>query len=783
MEESNMPNEVFEIIYKSFGILASFTVVITFISQIIMPNRKRLLSDHKKFTDRKKHLDVLVKLIDNNNRIINVYGKKGIGKSYFLKYFSDLINSKISKKEISKIKYRELKNTKKLIKRTYVLYYEINEYTKESEIINDFALTFSNKFSKSPYKSFKSLIRNLYFYRRIIIVFDNITNECLENAVESIVNNLLPVSKKLVFILGSVDFLTLPKININKTTIELDEFGKEEITEYSNNCGTPLTDDKIDNILDVSNGLPILVDLMISNDSYSIFDKVLDKYIENVFNQIKSENPYLAKVLIIISLLSLVNTNVSLSLLITVFSNEAISRLSIQKLNMLSVIKYNEKDDTIKVHDIIRDYLVYEHAQQEYYNCIEQLVYFFKQNEAYDNCSVFSVLLKQERYIKYKSIIEKCIENALDSENYTYLLALGNHYFKSLTPKDHSMYYLISYGYISALLSVGDYPSAKKFCDEKALSLKVAVNENKSELALQIANLYHLQSNYSLAIDSYNILLKLSNENQKKDYTSECYFKIAHAYRHMGDYEESQNYYLLSIKHTKNVGVIITAYLELSVIYLFNESLLNNDPQFKTLEKLFDTTKLLLEEYNDKSLHLLYLRNYSRYLLSVDNNHQFSEVIYNYLNEALTGYEQLKKRLIYTMNFEFGEYYRWECINDKAIEYYKESLFFSNRNGDKNLQTMSYIGIILSELQCGVCIYTKSKKNQIELLVKCVEISEEHNLKINSILSTTLLKYIKTNILSENEHQFLTKMNMTKFADVLKSRNNKSLNTVQLFMM
>ena len=82
-----MPNEVFEIIYKSLGILASFTVVITFISQIIMPNRKRLLSDHKKFTDRKKHLDVLVKLIDNNNRIINVYGKKALAKAIFWNIF------------------------------------------------------------------------------------------------------------------------------------------------------------------------------------------------------------------------------------------------------------------------------------------------------------------------------------------------------------------------------------------------------------------------------------------------------------------------------------------------------------------------------------------------------------------------------------------------------------------------------------------------------------------------------------------------------------------------
>lgn len=779
-----MSEIIFEITYKIVGILASLTVVITFISQIIIPNKKRQLSDHQKFTDRKKQLNLLVTTIVNGSRIINVYGKKGIGKSYFLKYFSDLVNKKISKKEITSSKYYELKNIRKQIKKSYVIYYELNEYTKESEIISDFTSTFANRFSKNPYKSFKNIIRNLFYYKKIIIIFDNITNECLENAVESIINSLLPYSKKLVFVVGSIDYLTFPKLNGSKIKIQVDEFGKSEIEEYSINCGNQLTEDNLNSIINVSNGLPILVDLMISNKSYNVFNEVLEKYIENLFNQIKLSDQYLAKILITLSLLSLVNSNVSLSLLNSISDEILVNRQSVQKLNMLSVIKYNEKEDSIKVHDIIRDYLVYEYAQRDYYDLIEQLVNYYIQKKDYDSCSVYSVLLNRKSYDKCKSIIKKCVEKAMETENYSYLLALGNHYFKSIVPEDNSMFYLISYGYISALLSVGDYPSAKKFCDEKKLALTVAVDENQMDLALQIANLYHLQSNYLLAIDSYNILLGLNNKSIKNnEYASNCYLKIAHAYRHMAEYDEAQKYYFLAIENTRNKAVIITAYLELSVIYLFNNKLLNDNPYFDNLDELFDRAEKLLKEDNNHSLYLLYLRNYARYLISIDDNSQFIDTIFNCLNKALKGYEQLKKRLIYTMNFEFGEYYRRLCDNEKSIEYYNISLFFSYRNGDKNLETMSYIGIILSELQCGIHYFTKSKKEQIELLVKCIELSDKHHLKMNSILSHILLKYINTNSFSDNEYQLLSQINLKKVAMILKNRDNKALNTVQLFMM
>ena len=54
---------------------------------------------------------------------------------------------------------------------------------------------------------------------------------------------------------------------------------------------------------------------------------------------------------------------------------------------------------------------------------------------------------------------------------------------------------------------------------------------------------------------------------------------------------------------------------------------------------------------------------------------------------------------------------------------------------------------------------------------------------MNSILSHVLLKYIKTNSISNHEYQVLSQINLKKIAMILKNGDNKALNTVQLFMM
>lgn len=181
---------VLDLIYKIIAIIVSLITVIGFLGKFTIPKNKKQLLEYNKYTDRRKQLKSAISDLNDGIRIINVYGKKGVGKSYFLKYISDYINRKIPKKYI-----KDIKKVIKIKNRTRVIYFEVNEYSKDTEILNDFISSYSNKNSKNTSTAVKKILIHSLWYKKIVIIFDNITNECVENAVENIIKDLLPMSK------------------------------------------------------------------------------------------------------------------------------------------------------------------------------------------------------------------------------------------------------------------------------------------------------------------------------------------------------------------------------------------------------------------------------------------------------------------------------------------------------------------------------------------------------------------------------------------------------------
>lgn len=783
-EKMNIKIESLDIIYKILACGVSLLTIIGFIGNLIFPRTKRQLSNYDKFTDRYHQQITLIKLIKDGKKIINVYGKKGVGKSYFLKYFSDFINGKISKKYGQIKKLRKEFNVFERI-RTKVIYYEINEYIKDTDLAKDFIVNTSNKNVKHIDEFIKKLLKNSIYCKRIVIIFDNITNECIENSVENLIAKLQPLSDKLIFILGSIEELTLPKLGNDKPKIEIQEFGNKEINEYAKNCNKKLSLKTIKNIHDISNGLPIMIDLMISNEDYLNKD-YYNKYIDKLFRNIEKEDKRLAKTAIYVALLSLVNSEVSLVSLNNFDEKLIFNKSSLKKLHMFAMIKYNEDKKKIKMHDIIRDYLVYEVANHDYYEDIRNIhLYYLNNNDLY-NSSVYLILLRKKELEQHKQSLIQCINKSIEQEEFMYLISLGNHYFQNSynTTKDE-LYYTMAYGYILSLLSVGDYPSAKKFSDEEGLTITDTINNNQINVSIQISDLYHLQSYYSISIDLYNIILNKLRENGNKDNITVCNFKKAHAYRHMGCYEEAINCYFQALKiarQTNNQNIVAAVNLELSVIYLSNPSWLQNDNRYSSIEEMFKDTLDIIEKNDNETNRLLFYRNYSRYLISNFNEQNSHKQIKEKLELALKGYANLKKRLIYTMDFEFGEYYRYIHNHSKAVAYYKKAIQFSKKNGDKNLETMSYLGIILCEMDASALLFNKSRKEQIDFLIKTISITEKYDLYINKLLAQTLLTIIN-NALIDNEHlQLLRKSGLEKTAKIL-TQSNLDYSKLQLFMM
>lgn len=769
---------LFEELNWILGSIVSLIVIFGFLGAFTIPGRKKQLSEYKKYTDRRQQLKTAISSINEGNRIINIYGKKGVGKSYFLKYLSDYLNKKIPKKYI-----REINKTIKIKYRTKVIYYEVNEYSKDNEILNDFILSYSNKNSKNPINAIKKILLHSFFYNRIIIIFDNITNECVENAVEKLIQSLLPLSKKFCFILGSIEKLTLPKLGANRKQIEITEFNNEEIIEYSRNCNKNLSSKDLKNILNSSNGLPIMVDLMISNNDYSN-NELYNKYIIKLFTDLQKHDEILSTVTMYIALLSLVNSTVYVKLLNNVTYDLTVNNSLLNKLNLYSLIKYNDNNKSIKMHDIIRDTLIKEFSLNDYYSVIKNIcTYYYKNNDSY-NCSVYSVLLKEKDFIEYKSLILNCISQSIEKENFTYLISLGNHYFEYNNSFKDELYYKTAYGYILSLLSIGDYPSAKTFSDKEGLIITSAIDCGEFDLAIQIADLYHLQSDYLTAIELFESILHNLNIKTQLGYIIKCETKIAHSYRHIGDSLMAIENYYKAINDAiliNDVNTIILCNLELSVIYLSNPVYFKKETRYSNLEELFEDTYSLIVQSNNKVSELLYYRNYARYLISKSNIDEYSIEIKSNLTKAQSGYKILKKRLLYTMYFEFGEYYRFCSKIEESLKNYKNAITFSKKNGDKNLETMSYLGIMLLEINSKTFIFNKNINEQKKLLTSIFETSETHNLFINKTLASLFLSVINYETINYETLKYLRENGLQKTADTIEE-NNFSLKNLQLFM-
>ena len=771
-------------IYKILACTGSIITIIAFVKKILLPHPKRQLSNHSKFTDRYAQLTKLIELVKQDKKIINIYGKKGIGKSYFLKYFSDFVNGKISRKYIkSKKIYKKLSFSKRI--KTKVIYYEINEYIKENDLITDFIENISNKESKNLDDSIKTILKSSICFKKIIIIFDNITNACMENSVENLILRIQPHSKKFVFVLGSIEELTLPKLGNDKPKIEILEFNNKEIKEYAKNCQKDLSMETIDKIYDVSNGLPIMVDLMITNDDFN--DKgYYTQYIDTLFHNIQRENEILGLITIYIALLSLTNTEVSLNLLNNFDEKLNINKPLLNKLNMLAIIKYNDKKQTIKMHDIIRDYLVHEIATVEYYEAIKDILLFYLNNNNLHSGSAYAILLKTNDIDKYTELLIQCIKNSIENEEYIYLIALGNHYFRNCKNYfKNKLYYSMAYGYILSLLSVGDYPTAKMFSDDESLSIRDTIKNNQIDIAIQLADLYHLQSEYDMSIEFYNLILNSIDKNDNAKYIMMCNMKIAHSYRHIGKYNKAINYYLIAIQiaiQINDINVIATINLELSVIYMSNPRLFQLEKRYSSLQEMFEKTYKIILQTDNETSKLLYYRNYSRFLISNFDVHTLPIEAREGLNLALKGYESLKKRLIYTMDFEFGEYHRFKHELDEAVSYYQKAIVFSKKNGDKNLETMSYLGIILCEMDSNAYLFNKNQDSQVSLLLNIIVTAENHSLFVNKLLAQMLLTIIKGEVLSNEQIDYLEKNGLERTSRIIHNSNLK-YNKLQLFMM
>lgn len=681
------------------------------------------------FSDRLSSLNELQRAVNSNARVINVYGKRGIGKSSFLRFFCDSVNHKLNR--LNKNKRKKLK-----IGKGIAIYIELSSYGNTSimEQILDSVSTKDATFSQY----IDELLSKALHKKKIFIVLDNINTNALGKEIETVVDTLFSHSSKFCVIVGSIE--KQPFINsINEDIIEyvqLHIFDEDDIFDFAENNNCDIPPNMIQKILSFSEGLPIFVSLFLKNDGeyLSFSGERIDKYMERIFDDLSSQSKQIA---LFIAFLSITNVVIKYQLLQHFISS--ISENDLEELKNSSLIEYDTMNATIKMHELFRNYIIQKHNNEK---DIIGLIYnhYNHDNKMFEKTYYLLMLNYENRNPE----IIKAIKSAIDGEMYSFLLLLGEHYKllydwnnKRSGIESKTFLYLI-YGYVAGLIGIGNYPAAREIIDTCRISANNLETLLQFDFSLITAQLYHLQNEYDLSIETYNILLNNIKGNEAfQKYEAKCLWGIAHSLRHKGyDLDGAIDYYDRSIEVAIRLGresEILKSMMEKLNIYILQNKVENAETLHYQIVKRVQNLPSGLYKGTKNSFNKLESR-YIRIMLNTNTELQF-----NLLQKTLNEYKQQKKRLQYNTYFELGEYYRKLEKYEEAKENYNKALVFSKQNNDYNLKTLSQIALIVVDISIGRYV----SEQLIPIIIETLRESDANNLYTNKLLAEMILNFLQ----------------------------------------
>lgn len=721
------------------------------------------------FSDRLGSLNELQLAVNSNARIINVYGKRGIGKSAFLRFFCDSVNHKLNR--LNKNKRKSLK-----IGKGIAIYIELSGYGNISitdQILSSVAtkdVTFSQYIGE--------LLSKALHKKKIYIVLDNINTNAMSKEIETIVDILFSHSPKFCVIVGSIE--KQPFINfINNNIVEyvqLNTFDENDIFDFAKNNDCDIPPNMIQKILSFSDGLPIFVSLFLKNNEeyLSFSNERIDKYMERIFDDLSPQSKQIA---LFIAFLSITNAIIEFQLLQHFICS--ISENDLEELRNSSLIEYDIMNVSIKMHELFRNYIVKKHNNEKHtigliYN------YYNHDNKVFEKTYYLLMLNYENRNTE----IIKAIKDAIKEEKYSFLLLLGEHY-KLLYDWDNqrsgiestTFLYLI-YGYVSGLIGVGNYPAAREVIDTCRISANNPETLLQFDFSLITAQLYHLQNEYDLSIETYSILLNnIGGKESFQKYEAKCLWGIAHSLRHKGyDLDGAIDYYNGSIEAAIRLGresEVLKSMMEKLNIYMLQ----NKKEDARMLHNQIVRRIQTLPSESYKGTKNSFNKLESRYVRVMLNTN--TELQFNLLQKTLNEYKKQKKRLLYNTYFELGEYYRKLEKYEEAKEHYNRALIFSKQNNDYNLKTLSQIALIVLDISIGSYV----SEQLIPSVIVTLQESVANNLYTNKLLAEMILNFLQNESPDESVLSEFVRLAYASAVNVCNENSYIAYKGLNLFLM
>lgn len=733
-------------------------LIITSLITIFVFLRKRKLRNYIKYdrklninnysiVDRKDSFEDALKLLASGCRLMQVNGASGIGKSYFLKFFSELVNNNVHKKIIKEKRLKYIVNHVRYFKAIYIDAVSISEF---QQILNKVAKKFFEHRDEVDYEQFAKLIDKKIKKKSLILIFDNINNRSLHielNNFMSIYCDLRP--NDLIFIGTNTDFT----YNIKSGTITLTHFGDKEILEFYKTYNYP-EPKNLEEVERYTMGLPIYLSLYLNNIDHLSLDDINKKIIILFNNCNHNEKMLLGAILYI----SLINTSVEYEELIRLPFKNLDDSLESLKSKFLII----ENSSSYKVHDqigkILLKHLFLNKSLEKLSDHIILILidHYSRLTHCHNkHLTVFFQLLLHNNddskmyLLEVKQILE-FFRKQLVEESYTYILVIGNYFFDIISKVEVSYLFAdekltseLYKLYILALQYTGDYDGAQLELNKyKMKYITYRIDEIKTQSQYEIffieADTFHLHCNYSGAISQFQFLLEVAKNKGFDDFYIKTIYQIAHNERHKGrSLLLAKEWYERTVLEAKRINYV--EYIIRGTIGVISINILIDDVNYD-FDSSFNQLFHLIKQSDKSNTTLAYVHKYyGRYHLRYNN---FDSAFKHY-NLAEDIYKSCNSRKNKYLLFDWAEFYRTKREYEKAIYYYDRCITFGKNSNDYNLINYSELGKLLINAQ---------KINSNKLIKKCNELiynAQKVNNETFQYQAELVKKYLQNEIITE----------------------------------
>ncbi|MGE6666748.1 tetratricopeptide repeat protein [Paenibacillus xylanexedens] len=723
---------------KIFSIIAVLIPALLALYKYIKRKKKKIIVSNVKpniayFTDRiaisKEIFEELQR--SNEGRMFQIFGSPGVGKTEFAKLINMAVNYNCQTKDeedfIGSIGYKKEKNVQAFFIRCE------NENTYQTAVKNIFELLLINEnadINRTSAAHF--IIDKIRKKKKTLFIFDDIKKYDEQDEFCNLWSEITGGLKKLnpnsecTFMLFYSGLLDVKESNNKSIKISsIKNFEKKYMIEYLNKRNISLNSKEYEKLFALTKGniqiLSKVADKYNNGESFEINYNKLNDITDLFYKYITEDEELLFK-----NILSLCisKNEIDINMLRTLTSSPTTLLINqFNKLQTVGLIRKNNNSsfsvtEALLVPAIDKEYLFITLNQNIIMDLVQQTKLIV------GNEIVHELIQPMKTDAKLIQILDTLKKNS-DSKNFTATLRIS--YLLKNVPKlkeqieeidRGSFYEKLIYFVADALIGYGAYKEAteeiKTNTNYYVLRPATVTSENFDVIFL-LGNLFHLQNQYTKAIEHFKIMSESENVKESLYYKSKCYWGIAHCYRHIGNLDQAIDYYensitICELDTVQTKAIYIKCMNELNNIFFYR----NEKQPFS-----FDHIDALIEEKN--SVADLSTNKYKAIEQGMKGN--FDNAI-KLIDETIKIYEKKSERLQFNLLFEKGELLRRKKDFKQSIEYFKKSLDNSLINGDKNIELYSNLGILSVEFECNTHYFTKSKEEQFKLLEHCLELCQ-----------------------------------------------------------